>query len=218
MSAVFPRTILARNLCSSHALWKSHYDVLGVDRKATDAQIKTAYIELSKKYHPDLNPGNPNLSDKYLEVREAYDTLSSALKRSEYDQYHVYQQQQQTQQQRWRQQQSQSQQNYDHHRQQQHSDFYAPKNPFFKDRPKEPPKPPKKWRKINLTLKLRGKEYKLDPFSGWFIVAALFTSWMLLSGTLYFLVRYSLERDRRDRKRIYDRLMARAETKYGGDK
>ena len=202
MSTVFPRMFIARNLCNSHALWKSHYDVLGVDRKASDAQIKTAYIELSKKYHPDLNPGSSELDSRYLEVREAYDTLSSSLKRNEYDQYQEYQQQQQRQQ-------SRSNQNYDQHRQ--HMDF-SQSAPYFKDRPTEPPKPPKKKKKLNWTFKFGGKEYKIDPYSGWFVISALFSSWMLLSGTIYFLVRFSLERERWERKRVLDRMMARAKS------
>ncbi|MEG2116176.1 MAG: molecular chaperone DnaJ [Clostridia bacterium] len=64
---------------------KNYYEILGVDKNAGDAEIKTAYRNLAKKYHPDLNQGNKEASEKFKEINEAYETLSDSNKRAEYD-------------------------------------------------------------------------------------------------------------------------------------
>ncbi|KAI9162968.1 DnaJ-related protein SCJ1 [Paramyrothecium foliicola] len=66
---------------------EDYYKILGVDRKANDKQLKTAYRQLSKKFHPDKNPGDPTAHDKFVEVSEAYDVLSDAETRQIYDRY-----------------------------------------------------------------------------------------------------------------------------------
>lgn len=66
---------------------RDYYEVLGVDRGATDEEIKKAYRKLAKKYHPDLNKDNPEAADKFKEAAEAYDVLSNSEKRSRYDQF-----------------------------------------------------------------------------------------------------------------------------------
>ena len=63
------------------------YEVLGVDKTADDATIKSAYRKLAKKYHPDMNPGDKEAEAKFKEASEAYAILSDADKRRQYDQF-----------------------------------------------------------------------------------------------------------------------------------
>lgn len=64
---------------------KNYYEILGVDRKATQAEIKSAYRKLVKQYHPDLHPGDESAAAKFKEINEANETLSDETKRSAYD-------------------------------------------------------------------------------------------------------------------------------------
>ncbi|GMM34924.1 Scj1 protein [Saccharomycopsis crataegensis] len=64
-----------------------YYDTLGLSKDASDRDIKKAYRNLSKKYHPDKNPGDEEAHHKFLEIGEAYDVLSDEEKRKIYDQY-----------------------------------------------------------------------------------------------------------------------------------
>lgn len=66
---------------------RDYYEVLGLDRSATDEQIKKAYRQLAKKYHPDLNPGDKAAEENFKQVNEAYAVLSDAEKKSKYDQF-----------------------------------------------------------------------------------------------------------------------------------
>ena len=66
---------------------RDYYEVLGIGKNATDAEIKSAYRKLAKKYHPDLNPGNKEAEEKFKEVNEANDVLSDPQKRQRYDQF-----------------------------------------------------------------------------------------------------------------------------------
>ena len=65
---------------------RDYYDVLGVDKSASDAEIKSAFRKLAKKYHPDLNK-EPDAAEKFKEVQEAYDVLGDEQKRKTYDQF-----------------------------------------------------------------------------------------------------------------------------------
>lgn len=64
---------------------KNYYEILGVDKKASDADIKAAYRKLVKQYHPDLHPGDAEAAAKFKEVNEANEVLSDAQKRAAYD-------------------------------------------------------------------------------------------------------------------------------------
>lgn len=66
---------------------RDYYEVLGVDKNATAAQIKSAYRKLAIKYHPDKNPGNKEAEEKFKEAAEAYGVLSDEEKRKKYDQF-----------------------------------------------------------------------------------------------------------------------------------
>lgn len=62
-----------------------YYSVLGVKKDASAAEIKKAFRKLAKKYHPDATGGDSNAEKKFIEINEAYDTLSDEKKRKEYD-------------------------------------------------------------------------------------------------------------------------------------
>ncbi len=64
---------------------KTLYDVLGVKKDATEAEIKKAYRKLAREHHPDRNPGDKTSEERFKEVQGAYDTLSDAEKRKQYD-------------------------------------------------------------------------------------------------------------------------------------
>lgn len=64
---------------------KNYYDILGVDKKASADEIKSAYRKLAKQYHPDLHPGDAAAAEKFKEVNEANEVLSDAQKRAAYD-------------------------------------------------------------------------------------------------------------------------------------
>ncbi len=66
---------------------RDYYDVLGVNRDASDDEIKKAYRKLAMKYHPDRNPDNKEAEDKFKEAKEAYEILSDAQKKAAYDRY-----------------------------------------------------------------------------------------------------------------------------------
>lgn len=66
---------------------KDFYEVLGVSKSATDAEIKKAYRKLAKQYHPDANPNNQEAETKFKEISEAYEVLGDENKRKTYDQF-----------------------------------------------------------------------------------------------------------------------------------
>jgi len=66
---------------------RDYYDVLGVARSATEADIKSAYRKLALKYHPDRNPGDKQAEDQFKEAAEAYSVLGDPDKRARYDQF-----------------------------------------------------------------------------------------------------------------------------------
>src|SRR5579862_5836757 len=69
---------------------QDYYELLGVPRKASAKDIRTAFRKLARKYHPDLNPGDKSAEEKFKQLQEAYDVLSDTKKRQMYDQYGFY--------------------------------------------------------------------------------------------------------------------------------
>jgi len=66
---------------------KDYYEVLGVNRDASEEEIKKAFKKLAMKFHPDRNPDNPKAEESFKEAKEAYEVLSDDQKRAAYDQY-----------------------------------------------------------------------------------------------------------------------------------
>src|SRR5688572_7217086 len=66
---------------------RDYYEVLGVERSASEGDIKKAYRKLALELHPDRNPGNPEAEERFKEASEAYAVLSDADKRAAYDRF-----------------------------------------------------------------------------------------------------------------------------------
>ncbi|MFW9987929.1 MAG: DnaJ domain-containing protein [Candidatus Odinarchaeota archaeon] len=65
---------------------KDYYQLLDIDKDSSEEEIKFAYRRLAKKFHPDLNKSDPKAKEKFIEIKEAYDTLIDPSKRKIYDQ------------------------------------------------------------------------------------------------------------------------------------
>ena len=66
---------------------RDYYEVLGVDKNASEDEIKRAYKKLARKYHPDMNPGDKEAEEKFKEINEANEVLSDPEKKARYDQF-----------------------------------------------------------------------------------------------------------------------------------
>src|ERR1700675_3461358 len=65
--------------------FRDYYKVIGVERGATEPEIRSAYRKLARKFHPDVNPNNKDAEARFKEINEAYQVLSDAEKRKKYD-------------------------------------------------------------------------------------------------------------------------------------
>ena len=66
---------------------KDYYETLGVNRSASDSEIKKAYRKLAVKFHPDKNPGDKQAEEKFKEISAAFEILKDPEKRNQYDQF-----------------------------------------------------------------------------------------------------------------------------------
>ena len=66
---------------------KNYYQILGVDKRATESELRQAYRKLARQYHPDVNLGEKDSESKFKEINEAYSILSDPDKRVKYDQF-----------------------------------------------------------------------------------------------------------------------------------
>jgi len=73
--------------------YKDYYKILGVDKKASQDEVKKSFRKLARKYHPDMNKGDKNAEEKFKEINEANEVLSDTDKRQKYDQFGVHWQQ-----------------------------------------------------------------------------------------------------------------------------
>jgi len=66
---------------------KDYYRILGISKNSAQADIKKAYRKLARKWHPDINPGNPEAEKTFKDISEAYDVLGDEKKRKLYDEF-----------------------------------------------------------------------------------------------------------------------------------
>tara|TARA_Y100001968_G_scaffold205801_1_gene189007 strand:+ start:13882 stop:14832 length:951 start_codon:yes stop_codon:yes gene_type:complete len=70
--------------------YRDYFKILGIDRNATEEEVKKAFRKLARKYHPDVNPGDDKAESRFKEISEAYEVLSDSDKRQKYEQFGQY--------------------------------------------------------------------------------------------------------------------------------
>src|ERR1700733_1503337 len=80
-----PRLVSSGRHAYLVSIMKDPYEVLGVEKTASEAAIRAAYRKLAKRHHPDLNPGKPEAAERFKEINAANDILSDTEKRARYD-------------------------------------------------------------------------------------------------------------------------------------
>ena len=167
--------VISQSFSTTYVLWKSHYDVLGVGKNSTDEEIRSAFIDLSKKYHPDNDPTNPDLSPRFIEIKEAYDALSTLQKRRSYEQKM-----------RWTDT-SHANMSYEELRTKQYQQFCQQNGHNWK------PGDKKDVDETVWTWKIRGKTFTVNPSSLWVMLLIGLTSWVILSLIIYLYCLFTLK-------------------------
>lgn len=85
--AIDDAAAISYNLHTGNTMAKDYYEVLGLQRGASQKEIKQAYRKLARKHHPDVNPGDKGAEERFKEINSAFEVLSDADKRKKYDRY-----------------------------------------------------------------------------------------------------------------------------------
>jgi len=183
--------VFSQSFSTTYVSWKSHYDVLGVSKNSTDKEIRSAFIDLSKKYHPDNDPTNPDLSPRFIEIKEAYDALSTLQKRRSYEQKmhwtntsHANMSNEELRTKQYKQQ-------FGHN--------WKPGDTKDVD-------------ETVWTWKLRGKTFVVNPSNSW--VMLLILSWVILSAMIYMYQKWTSARQPHGRRPYATRLMRNGRIVY----
>lgn len=161
--------VLRQYFSTARLSWMNSYKVLGVDRNSSDEQIRAAYIALSKIYHPDNDPSNPDLPSRFIEIKEAYDALGTIQRRRSYEAMIR----------------SNDAMNYNMMRTQQYQHFAR------NSRDHGHHWKPEREGDVSDTvwkLSLRGRTFNVRPFALWATLFIVLLSWLVLTLIIYLLL------------------------------